>query len=63
MPQRADGRPSLKPTRKVTGAGGAFAIVLVWTLGQFGIDMLAEVGAASATLLAFGLGWLVRESS
>lgn len=52
----------MKPTRKVTGAGvgGAFAIVLVWTLGQFGVDMPAEVGAAAATLLAFGLGWLVR---
>lgn len=53
---------AMSPEPKVTaaGVGGAFAIVLVWILGQFGVDMPAEVAAAVTTLLAFAAGWLRR---
>lgn len=50
----------MKPEPKVSaaGAGGAFAVVLVWTLGQAGIDMPPEVAASVTVLLAFAAGWL-----
>lgn len=40
------------------GVGGAFAIVLVWVLAQFGIDMPIEV-AMGVGLLVTTLGTLV----
>lgn len=51
---------SAKPTPKVAAAGatGAAAIVLIWLLAQFGIEMPGEVGAAVAVLLATGAGYL-----
>lgn len=35
-----------------TGAGGAFAIVLVWALAQFGVEMPSEVAMGVATLVS-----------
>lgn len=51
----------LAPTRKVSaaGVGGSAGIVLVWVLGQLGIDMPVEVAGAVVALLAFGAGYLV----
>ena len=37
------------------------AAVIVWTAGQFGVDMPPEVASAWATLLAVAAGWLVKE--
>lgn len=45
---------NLKPTPKMAATGLAFgpAIVLVWILGQFGVDMPAEVaGAVVASIM------------
>lgn len=56
---------NLAPTSKVTATGtaGAAALVLIWTLGQFGIQMPAEVAAAFAVLLATAAGYLKTERS
>lgn len=35
-----------------TGAGGAFAIVLVWVLSQFGVNMPDEVAMGVAALVS-----------
>lgn len=54
---------NLAPTSKVTAAGtaGAAALVLVWMLGSFGVEVPAEVAAAITALLATGAGYLKRE--
>lgn len=45
--------PSRKPHPKVAagGAAGALSIVLVWTLGQAGVAVPAEVASAITVLL------------
>lgn len=50
----------MKPEPKISaaGIGGSIAVVLVWGLGQFGVDMPPEVAASVATLLAFAAGYL-----
>lgn len=56
---------TVKPTPKVQAGGyvGAAALALIWTLGQFGIDMPAEV-AGGFVLLAFGAAaWIKRDAS
>lgn len=55
--------PSLAPTSKVTATGTAAgaALVLVWTLRQFGVDMPAEVAAGAVALLATAAGYLKTE--
>ena len=54
--------PSRKPTKKVAAAGtaGAASIVLVWLLGQAGVEVPAEVASALTTLIAFAGGYLKR---
>jgi hypothetical protein len=46
----------LKPTPKMAATGIAFGpgIVLVWLLGQFGVDMPPEVAA----IIVAGIMWL-----
>lgn len=53
---------SAKPVPKVAAAGvsGALALVIVYIAGLLGLDMSAEVGAAFASLAAFGGGYLKR---
>lgn len=48
-----------KPDRQLTsvGVGGAFAIVLVWILGLFNVEMPMEVAAASSVILAWLIGY------
>lgn len=55
-------QPTSAPTNKVlaAGAAGAFSVVLVYTLSEFGIDMPAEVASAITTLLAFGAGYMTK---
>jgi hypothetical protein len=50
----------MKPEPKVAAGGiaGAATVVLVWALGQFGVDVPAEVGAALSALIAFAAGYL-----
>lgn len=52
--------PSRKPTKKVAAAGsaGAASIVLVWLLGQAGVDVPAEVASAITVLIATAAGYL-----
>lgn len=51
------------PTRKIGAAalGGATATIATFILGQAGVDVTAEAGAALATLLSFAAGYLTRE--
>lgn len=53
-----------KPTTKVqaAGVGGAGAVVLVWVLGLFGIDMPAEVAASVSALIAVGAGYVKSDA-
>lgn len=53
-------RCRLKPQSKVAagGIGGAAAVLIVWTAGELGVEMPAEVGAAIATLIGFAAAYL-----
>ena len=50
------------PEKKIAAAGiaGAIATCLVWLTGQFGVDMPADVGAAFASLICVGAGYLKK---
>lgn len=52
----------MRPQPKIAAAGvsGAAATVLVWILGEVGVDVPPEVAAALATLLSFAGGWVKR---
>lgn len=54
---------NVKPTRKVgaAGLGGAAAVIIVWVVGAFGVDVPAEVASAFSTVLGFAAGWLITE--
>lgn len=54
---------NIRPTRKVGagGIGGAVAIIIVWVVGLFGVDVPAEVAAAFGTLGSFVAGWATSE--
>lgn len=54
---------NLAPTSKMTATGtaGAASLVLIWILGQFGVDMPAEVAAGFAVLLAWAAGYIKTE--
>lgn len=54
---------NLAPTSKVTatGAAGAGALVLIWILGSFGVDVPPEVASALTVLIGTGAGYLKRE--
>ena len=56
-------KPTDTPTKKVAAAGaaGALAVLIVYLLGEFGVAVSEEAGAAIATLLAFAGGYLKRE--
>lgn len=56
-------RAQLQPTPKMAAVGvaGAGAVLLVWVVGLFGIDMPAEVAAAVAVLLNFAAGYFRTE--
>ena len=56
-------QPTAAPTQKVAaaGIGGSLAIVLVYVIGQFGVDLPAEVAAAVATIVSFLAGYFVKE--
>lgn len=49
----------MKPVPKVAagGAAGAAAVLVVWVLSLFGVDMPAAAAAALATILAFAAGY------
>lgn len=55
----------LTPTPKIaaTGAAGAVAVVLVWILGMFHVDVPDPVAAAFAVLVAAGAGYLKKPTS
>ncbi len=53
------------PTAKVTAAalGGAFTTIALYTLGALtDLEVPAAVAAAVTTLVAFALGFLVKET-
>lgn len=60
-----DASPSLKPTPKVAagGAAGAASILLVWILGQSGLDVPAEVAAALTVLIGTGAAYMKRDNA
>lgn len=47
---------------KVTAAtiAGAVTIILVWVVGQLGVNVPPEVASAVTTILAFAAGYLTR---
>lgn len=57
-------QPTMQPTQKVAaaGIGGSLSIVLVYILGQFGLEVPPEVASAVTALVSFGAGYLVRET-
>jgi hypothetical protein len=50
----------MKPQPKVAagGAAGAVATIVVFVLGQAGVDVTPEVAAALATIISFAAGYL-----
>jgi len=54
---------SNRPDRKVAAAGvaGAATVLIVFILGQFGVEIPESVGAAITALLAFLAGYFKRE--
>ncbi len=51
------------PSRKV-GSGalaGALSIVLVWAVGEAGVDVPAAVASAVTTIITFATGYFVSE--
>jgi len=55
---------NLAPTPKVaTGAiVGAFSVILVWSLGQFHVQMPPEVASALTTVLSAGAAFFAPRS-
>lgn len=65
MTKRQIAKPSSSPsgslpTSKVAagGAAGAFTVVLVWVLGEVGVDITAEVASALTVLFSTGAAYL-----
>lgn len=56
--------PDKTPQPKVVAGGiaGATALVIVWTAGQFGLEVPAEVAVAFSTLLSFAASYLKKSS-
>lgn len=55
---------SYLPSAKIqaAGLGGAFAVVLVWVIGLFGVDVPAEVAAAMTAILSVAFGYVKTPS-
>ena len=53
------------PDRKVTSGAlaGALAIVLIWFISLFGVEVPGAVGAAIATIMAFATAYMVPSPS
>lgn len=41
---------------------GAVTVILTWGLGEFGIDLPVEVGAALTTIVAFAFSWVAKRT-
>lgn len=44
-----------------SAAAGAIAVILVWIIGLFDVDVPAEVAAAITTVLSAVGAWLIRD--
>lgn len=55
-------QPTLAPTNKVLAGGiaGACSVILIYVLGEFGIEMPPEVASAITFLLATGAGYMTK---
>lgn len=42
-------------------AGGSLAVVLVWGLGQFGVELPPEVSVSIGSIFAFVAGYIAKE--
>lgn len=51
----------LAPRRKVAaaGLGGAAAVLIVWVIGLFGVELPPEVAGAITTVVGFAVAYLV----
>jgi hypothetical protein len=47
---------------RAVGAAGLGSLVLVWLLGEVGVDMPVEVASAVTLLLSSAAGWFKRET-
>lgn len=54
---------SKRPRKKVVAGAvaGSATVVIVWLLGQFGVDVPPEVASALTVLLGSGAAYLKRE--
>jgi hypothetical protein len=54
----------MKPSNKVSAATLAafIATILVYVLGEAGVDLPAAVEGAVVGLLTFGIGWIVPDA-
>lgn len=54
-----------KPNTKVAAGGlaGSLSVLIVWGLSSLGIEVPPEASAALATVVAFGVSYLVPEKS
>lgn len=55
-------QPTAAPTNKMVAVGvsGALTVVLVYVLGEFGVDMPVEVASAITVLISFASGYMTR---
>lgn len=51
---------SSNPNASITALAGAMTILVVWSVGQFGLSVPAEVGSALTTLVAGLILWKGR---
>ncbi len=54
-----------QPTAKVAaaGIGGSVSILIIYALGQLGLDVPPEVASAITALVAFACGYIKRETA
>ena len=49
---------NLNPKTAAAGIAGAVTLVIVFVLGQFGVEIPADVAAAVTTIIAFAAAYL-----
>lgn len=49
---------NLNPKTQAAGISGAIMVVILFVLGQFGINVPADVAAAATTIVAFAAAYI-----
>lgn len=58
-------QPSAEPTRKIQAVGiaGSITTILVFALGQFGVELPVEVAVALTSVIIFAAGYQTKSRS